>query len=199
MVEDMPRWEPHARERLRDVALDLYFERGYDDVTVAEITEQAGLTRRTFFRYFADKRDVLFAGSDLLPGALADAVLRVDPALLPLDALVAAFRDVGGQLTDRIVPHAARRRAVINSSPELQERERTKFAAVIESLADALTQRGIGESSAELFAQVGVTIFQTAFARWTDQPDPAEFSSLIEEATAELASGFSTVSPPDGK
>ena len=141
MIVAMPRWDPRAKDRLRDAALELYLEHGYENVTVAQITERAGLTRRTFSRYFTDKRDVLFAGSEQLPGALADAVRHADDALPPFEALLAALVDIGDLLAGR-VPHAAQRRAVIKASPELQERERTKFAAVTDALADALQQRG---------------------------------------------------------
>ena len=121
MIVAMPRWDPRAEDRLRDAALELYLEHGYENVTVAQITERAGLTRRTFSRYFADKRDVLFAGSEQLPVALADAVLRADDALSPFEALLTALADTGELLAGR-VSHAAQRRAVIKASPELQER-----------------------------------------------------------------------------
>ena len=130
--------------------------------------------RRTFSRYFTDKRDVLFAGSEQLPGALANAVRHADDALPPFEALLAALVDIGDLLAGR-VPHAAQRRAVIKASPELQERERTKFAAVTSALTDALQQRDAPASGARLLAQVGVAIFQAAFERWTDRPEHADF------------------------
>jgi AcrR family transcriptional regulator len=185
----MPRWDPRARERLRDAALELYLEHGYDSVTVAQITDRAGLTRRTFSRYFTDKRDVLFAGSEQLPIALADAVRHADDALSPFEALLTALAEVGELLADR-VPRAAQRRAVIRASPELQERERTKFAAVTDALAGALQQRGAAESRARLLAPVGVAIFQAAFERWADEPGRADFSGRVREATTELASSL---------
>ncbi len=191
----MPRWDPRAKDRLRDAALELYLEHGYENVTVAQITERAGLTRRTFSRYFTDKRDVLFAGSEQLPVALADAVRHADDALSPFQALLAALVDIGEQLAGR-VPHAAQRRAVIKASPELQERERTKFAAVTEALAGALQQRGTAESAARLLAHVGAAIFQTAFEQWTDQPEHADFSACVGEATAELASSVGAANVP---
>ncbi len=183
----MPRWDPRAEDRLRDAALELYLEHGYENVTVAQITERAGLTRRTFSRYFTDKRDVLFAGSQQLPAALADAVRRADGALPPFGALLAALADTGDLLASR-VSHAAQRRAVIGASPELQERERTKLAAVTDALAEALQQRGVAESGAKLLARVGVAIFQAAFERWADRPEQAGFSACVHEAAAELAS-----------
>jgi AcrR family transcriptional regulator len=186
MIVVMPRWDPRAEDRLRDAALELFLEHGYDNVTVAQITERARLTRRTFSRYFTDKRDVLFAGSEQLPVALADAVLRADGALSPFQALLTALADTADLLADR-VPHAAQRRAVIESSPELQERERTKYAAVAEALAGALRQRGAPESTADLLARVGSAIFQTAFERWTKSPEHAGLPARVREATAELA------------
>ena len=191
----MPRWDPRAKDRLRNAALELYLEHGYENVTVAQITERAGLTRRTFSRYFTDKRDVLFAGSEQLPGALADAVVQADGTLPPFGALLAALADIG-ELLARQVPHASQRRAVITASPELQERERTKFAAVAGALAGALQQRGEAESSARLLAQVGAAIFQTAFERWTDQPEHAGFPACVREAATELASSLGAADIP---
>src|ERR1700722_7023080 len=109
----MPRWDADAEERLRAAAIELYLELGYENVTVAQIAERAGLTRRTFSRYFADKRDVLFAGSDQLPPALATAVLDADSALSPYAALVTALASVGAELADLVAPLAAQRRAVV--------------------------------------------------------------------------------------
>jgi len=187
----MPRWEQGAEERLREAALELFTEHGYENVTVAQITERAGLTRRTFSRYFTDKRDVLFAGSERLPGAISDAVRRADAALPPFQALLAALVDTGALFAD-LVPHAAQRRAVIASSPELQERERTKLAAVTEALTEALRERGAPASGAKLLAQVGIAIFQTAFERWTDQPEHLDFAARVHEAATELAASLAT-------
>jgi AcrR family transcriptional regulator len=191
----MPRWDPQAEERLRNAALELFDEHGYDNVTVTQITERAGLTRRTFSRYFADKRDVLFAGSERLPAALAEAVTQADPALSPAEAMLAGLVTVGELLTE-LVHRAAQRRAIISGSPELQERERTKFAAVTEALTEALQQRGAGEPAAKLLAPVGVALFQTAFERWTDQPEQAGFAARFRAAATELTDSLGTAVIP---
>jgi AcrR family transcriptional regulator len=192
MMVAMPRWDPCAEDRLREAALELFLEHGYENVTVAEITERAGLTRRSFSRYFADKRDVLFAGSDQLPVVLAGAVRNADDALSSFEALLTALVDVADGLAGS-APLAAKRRAVVRASPELQERGRTKFAAVIDAVADALRDRGTAESEATLLAEVGVAIFRTAFERWTDQPDDVSLRARIREAAAGLAAGLGTV------
>jgi len=183
----VPRWDPEAAERLQAAAIDLFLELGYENVTVTQIAERAGLTRRTFSRYFADKRDVLFAGSDQLPPALAKAVLSADPAQPPFAALVAALADVSGELADRVAPLAAQRRAVVAGSAELQERGRTKFADIAVALAGALGHRGVDAGNARLLANVGVAIFQRGFDRWVDDPDVATLSRRIHEAAKELS------------
>ncbi|GIH20526.1 TetR/AcrR family transcriptional regulator [Rugosimonospora africana] len=188
----MPRWDPRAEDRLREAALELFLKHGYENVTVAQITERAGLTRRSFSRYFTDKRDVLFTGSEQLPAALARSVRHADSTLSPFGALLTALMDISSVLADQ-APLAAQRRAVVRASPELQERGLTKFAAVTDAVADALRDRGTAESEATLLAQVGVAIFRTAFDRWTDQPNDVGLPAYIREAAAELAASLGNV------
>ncbi|HUA30561.1 MAG TPA: TetR family transcriptional regulator [Streptosporangiaceae bacterium] len=192
----MPRWEPQAEERLRDAALELFLAHGFDNVTVTQITERAGLTRRTFSRYFTDKRDVLFAGSEQLPAVLAAAVGRADPDLTPYPALLAALTETGDLVADE---HAAERRAIVQASPELQERGLTKFAAVTSALAGALQQRGADAATAALLAPVGIAIFRAAFDRWADEPERASLADRIRETAAELAASMQPaggITPP---
>ena len=183
----MPRWDAQTEERLRTAAIELFLELGYENVTVAQITERAGLTRRTFSRYFADKRDVLFAGSDQLPAALADAVLKAEAGLTPFEALLSALERVGDMVAAQVAPHAAQRQAIVDSSTELKERGHAKFAAVSDALDAALQQRGAAPPAAGLLSNVGVAIFRTAFERWVDQPDAAACSARVREAADELA------------
>jgi AcrR family transcriptional regulator len=185
----MPRWEPQARDRLREAALELFLAHGFDNVTVAQITERAGLTRRTFSRYFADKRDVLFAGSEQLPAVLADAVGRADPALAPYEAMLSALADVGDLLAER-VRYPAEHGAIVAASPELQERGLTKFAEVTSALAKALEQRGTQSTTAALLAPVGTAIFRAALDRWARQPGRASLADQIRETAAELAANM---------
>jgi len=183
----MPRWEKGAEDRLREAALELFLEHGYENVTVAQITDRAGLTRRTFSRYFTDKRDVLFAGSDQLPAALADAVLQADAGLEPYEALLSALEQVGDMVAARAAPHAAQRQVIVEGSTELKERGHTKFAAVSDALDTALRQRGAAPPTASLLANLGVVIFRAAFARWVEQPDAGPYSARVRETADELA------------
>jgi AcrR family transcriptional regulator len=181
------RWDPETEERLRTAAVELFLDHGYENVTVSQITDRAGLTRRTFSRYFADKRDVLFAGSDQLPGLLADALHGVDPDVPPFEAVLHALTDIAAVLGTRVAEHAPQRRAVIAASPELQERGHAKFAAVATALAAELRVRGADESTAQLFADVGVAIFRRGFDQWVATPDDSDLASHIREAATQLS------------
>ena len=116
----MGRWEPNARGRLEQAALELYVERGFEQTTVAEIAERAGLTERTFFRYFADKREVLFAGADVLQELLVSAVVGAPGSVAPLEAVAAALEAAGPLLQERR-EYSRRRQAVIDANAALQE------------------------------------------------------------------------------
>src|SRR4051812_2347814 len=124
----MVRWEPDARGRLAKAALELYAERGFDRTTAADIAARAGLTERTFFRHFADKREILFAGSDQMAERLVSTLDGTPADTPPLDAAVGALRAAGAVLQER-GEHARRRQAVIDAHPELQERELIKMAS----------------------------------------------------------------------
>src|SRR5947208_7907060 len=124
----MVRWEPDSRGRLEQAALALYDERGFDHTTVAEIAARAGVTERTFFRYFADKREVLFSGSATLQDVLVSAAVNAPESAAPIDAVAAALEAVAGPLQERR-EHARKRQAVIAANDELRERELVKLAS----------------------------------------------------------------------
>jgi AcrR family transcriptional regulator len=181
----MTRWKPDAAGRLITAALTLFEEQGYDATTVAEIGERAGLTKRTFFRHFADKREVLFSGTEELERRWVEAVAAAPPDATPLAAVTAGFDGVAEMFVER---HAfARVRArVVNANPELQERELIKLQTLADSVAEALRVRGVSHNAAILAAQAGVTVFHVAFARWVAQDDPAAFRRLMSESMEEL-------------
>ncbi|WP_314177924.1 TetR/AcrR family transcriptional regulator [Streptomyces winkii] len=181
----MARWDPGTAERLTQAALELYTEHGYDNVTVTQIAERAGITRRSYFRYFPDKREVLFAGSERLPAAIREAVLDARQTGSPLSATLEALAQVGTALVEHI-DRTAERRAVIASSPELQERERTKLAAVTSAIQDALLQRGVDVNSAKLVAQIATIASQNAFDRWTDARGQKDFATCLHTVAASL-------------
>ena len=165
----MPRSGEPARRRLQQSAIELFCERGYDQTTTAEIAARAGVTERTFFRHFLDKREVLFDGQAKLAKALTDAIARVPVTLRPLEVLYRAFRLVEQLLEDNR-PFSLPRQQVIDRTPALQERELAKVAALAEALALALRQRGVDERLAALAAQTGMATFRYAVASWLANP-----------------------------
>jgi AcrR family transcriptional regulator len=181
----MSRWEPNASERLLGAALALYRENGYDQTTVAEIAERAGLTERTFFRYFGDKREVLFAGQGRLLELYAATIAAAPEPATPLD-MVAAALQAGAPVFEERREFGRQRQAVIDSHPELQEREQLKRASTAAAMTEALQRRGVAELAASLAAEVAVIAFKTAFSRWVRDPGAPGLSQLIEEALAEL-------------
>src|ERR1700710_2273153 len=88
----MGRWEPDAQGRFRAAAMELFGEIGYEQTTVAAIAERAGLTARTFFRNFADKREVLFNGSEQLQQLMLDALASAPAKATPIAAIAAALQ-----------------------------------------------------------------------------------------------------------
>jgi AcrR family transcriptional regulator len=165
--------------------MDLYAERGYDQTTVAEIAERAGLTERTFFRHYADKREVLFAGAAeteaLLVGAVADAPEDAGP----VEAVAAAIDAVAAFLQDRHA-FARRRAAVIAANAELQERELMKMASWSAALAAALRDRGVDEPAASLTAELAVAVFRVAFDRWVREDGDPDLRALVHATLDEL-------------
>ncbi|MFD0685304.1 TetR/AcrR family transcriptional regulator [Actinomadura fibrosa] len=181
----MGRWEPDARGRLEQAALELYGERGYEKTTVAEIAQRAGVTERTFFRHYADKREVLFAGSGLLRDLLVKAIAEAPEGASPLDAATAALEAVGGVFEERR-EHARRRQVIIDANPELRERELIKLASLASAAAEALRERGVAEPVASLTAETGIAVFKVAFARWIDGTGGSGLSPFIRESLGEL-------------
>lgn len=181
----MARWQPDARSRLAKAALDLYGERGYDRTTVAEIAERAGLTKRTFFRHFADKREVLFSGSEELERLIVTGLAAAPPDAAPLDAVMAGL-DATAAMFDERRAFATARQAVITAHPELQERELIKLERLTTAITAALRERGVAEARALLTARAGVAIFHVAFGRWATPGARQTLRSLMHAARRDL-------------
>jgi AcrR family transcriptional regulator len=179
------RWEPNARGRLEESAMGLYLERGFEQTTVAEIAKRAGLTERTFFRHFADKREVLFAGAASLQDLLVSAVTDAPSNLVPIDVAAAGLEAAGVRLQQRR-PFAQKRQAVISANAELQERELIKLASLSAALADTLHRRGVEETAANLTAEVAIAVFKIAFERWVNESGQQDLPRLIRNSLDEL-------------
>ena len=182
----MSRWLPNAAGRLQQAALELYAERGYEETTVAEIAERAGLTERTFFRHFADKREVLFRGSGELQELIVDAVDAAPASARPMEAIAVGLEAAGTIFDASRRAYSLQRQSVIDANPELQERELVKLASLATVLAEALRRRGVQDPAAELTADAGIAVFRVAFDHWVRDDTDRDFARFVHEGIAEL-------------
>ncbi|OQR64389.1 TetR family transcriptional regulator [Streptomyces maremycinicus] len=180
----MGRWEPNARERLARAALDLFGERGYEQTTVAEIARRAGLTERTYFRHYTDKREVLFGGSTVLREIFAKSVAEAPPSAAPIDIVAAGLEAVAAVFPARET--SRQRQSVVDSHPELQERELIKLAALSAAVTDALRARGVPDPAAALAAEAGIAVFKIGYERWIAPGEQRELAALLSESLTEL-------------
>lgn len=182
----MGRWEPGASARLAKAALELFIEDGYERTTVAEIAARAGVTERTFFRYFADKREVLFGGGPALEDLLVKQVAVAPASATPFDAVAGALETVAVEIFAERYDFARRRQMVINANTDLQERELLKLASLTAAVAATLRARGASEPAASLAAQSAMAVFTTAFMQWVSQDDVRSLREIITQTFTEL-------------
>jgi AcrR family transcriptional regulator len=182
----MVRWEPGARERLQAAALELFATRGFEQTTAAEIAQSVGLTERTFFRHFSDKREVLFYGQQQFLQAFTDGVDAAPPDASPLEVIAAALHSAASFFPDERRSYSRTRQTVIDENPGLRERELHKLAGLATAVAEALRGRGISEPAATLAAESGATVFGIAFAQWIREGETRSLSDLASDVLREL-------------
>jgi len=183
----MGRWQPGARERLEQAALDLFLEQGFTETTVPQITARAGLTTRTFFRHFADKREVLFAGEEPMPEQVARLMAGAPRSLGPMELIATGLGPAAAAIFEgRSLDYLLRRRAVIDAEPALRERELRKFSLLSEALEQGFRDRGIDDLTARLAAEIAVTTFRIAVARWLDQHGDPDLPAIIDQTLAAM-------------
>lgn len=182
----MARWQPNPSQRLAEAALDLFAERGYENTTVIEIAQRAGLTKSTFFRHFPDKREVLF-GDGTMARLLVDGIAAAAVEATPLGAVAHALDAVGREaFTPARREFIARRRAVIAANPELKEREALKGLGLTASMTDALKRRGVPELTSCVAAELGALSLKIAYQRWIGTANGDDFSEAARRALGEV-------------
>ncbi len=182
----MARWEPGAPERLQQAALELFASRGYEQTTAADIAQSVGLTERTFFRHFSDKREVLFHGQDLFVQAFLTGVDVAAPGASPMEIVATALHSAASFFPDERRTHSRLRQSVIDDNPALQERELHKLATLATTVADALRAGGVDDLAATLAAESGVTVFGVAFTRWIRAGEQRSLTDLAADTLREL-------------
>lgn len=192
----MVRWEPGASERLQQAALELFATRGFEQTTAMEIAQSVGLTERTFFRHFSDKREVLFYGQHLLVQAFLAGVQTAPADASPIEIIASALESAASFFPDERRSYSRTRQSVIEQNPALQERERHKLASLATTLADALRARGVGELAATLAAQSGATVFGIAFAQWIREDEERSLADIAADVLRELLALTGKVTAP---
>jgi AcrR family transcriptional regulator len=190
----MSRWRPDARQRLEQAAIELFSTRGFAATTVPQITARAGLTTRTFFRHFADKREVLYGGDEipeLATRLITDAPASLEPAMLLIGGLqtVAETRFEGRREEIRV------RRAIIRSDEGLRERDLRKRADLGEAIRAGFTARGVDATTAVLLAETAVTVIQVALEEWLDRDDDRTLFEVMLETIGSLQTTLATFPP----
>ncbi len=165
--------------------MELYGEHGFEQTTVAEIASRAGVTERTFFRHYADKREVLFSGAGSLQELLVSTVAGVPDSASPMAAVAAGLAAAGDLLQGRR-ELARQRQRIIAANAELQERELIKLASLASAIADTLRRRGVAEPTASLTAEAGIAVFRIGFERWISETNRQDLPRLIRESLDEL-------------
>ncbi|MEV5841037.1 TetR/AcrR family transcriptional regulator [Streptomyces sp. NPDC051985] len=189
----MARWEPNARLRLVQAAIDLFGEQGYDSTTVAQIAERAGLTKTTFFRHFPDKREVLFTGQQEHGRLLTEGIEGAPASATPLEAVAAGLDALAASFTPEQRAFAPRLSAVIAGHPELRERLAFKELNLAATATDALHRRGIPDPTATLAADLAVRAFATAFTHWITPTNDQPFPTLARRSLDELRRAAATL------
>jgi AcrR family transcriptional regulator len=194
----MPRWEPNAQQRLELAALDLYATRGYHSTTVGDIASHAGVTSRTYFRYFPDKREILFGGAEKLRNRITRALRDTPANLSPLDATLQAMSSCDDLFQLREHEHLRQREVIIRSADELQEREARKLASIAADVAGELVERGSGQDDAQLVADLALVVFKQASRLWMDDPTTS-YAILLQRAAAQARTLLTAEQPTSGR
>ena len=181
----MARWEPGATQRLVVAAVDLFTEQGYDATTVAQIAERAGVTRSTFFRHFADKREVLVAGQEALSALLSEGIAEAPDDATPLQAVAAGLERASSAMGPANRELGPRLKAAVAASTELQERDALKSVGMAEAMTTALVARGVAAPTAHLAAELGVLAFKLGYTTWSES-DRSDGTGLAQHALAAL-------------
>ncbi len=167
--------------------MELFQERGYVETTVEEIAAHAGLTERTFFRYFADKREVLFSGSKELEKSIIDRIESAPRDASPLSVVAGALEAAGAELqVRRDFQYVRARYALVSKHTEIQERELIKLASLALAVTKALHARGVAEPAASLAAEAGIAVFKIGFERWVRERKPQDLAAHIRAAVDAL-------------
>ena len=182
----MTRWEPGTKDRLQAAAIALFLERGYEETTVQDIAAATGLTERTFFRHYADKREVLFSGGEQYRQGFVDGVRAAPEGAGPLELVEASLVGAADFFPPERRPWSRQRQTVIDANPALRERESLKRTAITDTIEACLEERGVTAPESRLAAEVGGAVFTTAFRQWLADDEARPLQDIEQELLRRL-------------
>lgn len=185
----MVRKAENARERFESAAYSLFGEQGYAATTVPEIAAKAGLTERTFYRYFTDKREVLFWRAGVHQLTIINEIARAPAGIHPLTMVAHAIEAVA-PFIDSHRPFVKLRQLLISTHGDLQERELMKLHMLASAVDLALRQRGIQPSLSRVIAEMGAAIWKVALENWRADEGEGNFASHVQAALTEFRAGL---------
>lgn len=192
----MNRWEPNARDRLERAALALFHDHGFDNVTVPAITARAGLTTRTFFRHFADKREVLFTDADQMPALAARLVHDAPPGLGPIELVAHGLPTLAATAFEGRLEQLKQRKAIIDGNHGLRERELRKMEQLVDAIAEAFRHRGVDDLTAAVTAETAVGVVKVALRRWIDSDGQEPLRAIMNDSLARMSDAFDQYNHP---
>jgi AcrR family transcriptional regulator len=190
------RWQPDARQRLERAAIELFIQQGFAATTVPQITARADLTTRTFFRHFADKREVLFGGEEI-PAFATRLMAEAPPSLDPMTLITGGLKTVAETRFEGRRDDMRERRAIIRSDEGLRERDLRKRAALRDAIRAGFVSRGTDTVTATLLAEISVTVLYVALDEWLDQDGDRKLSEIILGTLASLQAALASVPAVD--
>lgn len=180
-----------SRAELEQVGLALFASRGFDGTTVEDIADAAGIARRTFFRYFASKNDVVWGDFDSALDELRNALEKVPddvPMMAGLTAAILAFNDLppGAEAQHRV------RMAMVLHTPALQAHSTLRYAGWREVIAEYAARRLGVESTdyeAQLLAHQTLATCVASYEEWLNHRE-ADLQGLLASGLARLATAW---------
>ncbi|NEW90747.1 MULTISPECIES: TetR family transcriptional regulator [Rhodopseudomonas] len=173
-------------QRISDAALELFLNKGFDATTLDEIAEAAGISRRTFFYYFASKDDILTAYLGRRTDELRAAVLQSSSAGEPIDVVCNALLKLASKFGDRKTIATA---GLVSGSEFLGTRAQSRYQTFEQGVADALFEiwpKKDRRDGLRLVAMVSIGALRLGVDRWLEHGGKRPLAKYIEDAFRNL-------------
>lgn len=191
-----------SADRLQEIALDLFIRNGFDETTIDDVATAAGIGRRTFFRYYASKNDLVWGDFEARLEDFRRELAALDdvPMLDALRRAVVAFNAVDASAAEQ---HRHRMQLIL-TVPALQAHSTLRYAAWRHVVQDFVARRTATPADAylpRLLGYLALAASVAAYEQWLTEsrpggPSTTLLAALIDDAFARLPDGFAHLEPP---